>query len=82
MQKEKDTSTKAQIKTKAETVCNRHGEKIKALEVFDKKDDMPNRVKVTIGNEIGTTVGVYCYEGWEERLEAQINKFKNKKEPR
>lgn len=65
---QKDKSTKAQIKVKAEAVCSEHTQKVKKIEVFDKKNDMPNRVKVTVDNEIGTTVGVYCYEGWEEKL--------------
>lgn len=79
MQKAKDKSTKAQITAKAEAVRTKHHDKVTSVEVFNKKGDMPNRVKVVLDNEIGTTVGVYCYEGWEEKLEQQIQRFKNKK---
>ncbi len=69
--------TKVQIKTKADVILKKDLGKINKAEVVEDKKTKLQQVRVQLVNGRKLTVDI-TGDKWEETLEKQVNKFKNK----
>lgn len=71
MVKKQTEADKVKVKSKADTLMQKHVGKVKATDVLE------NRVRVTLENGREITVDTTDPK-WEEKLDATVEKFKNK----